>query len=28
LFATHDLLLYRKFTSRTLMCENNKIADS
>jgi cell division transport system ATP-binding protein len=28
LFATHDLLLYSKFPARTLMCENNKIADS
>lgn len=28
LFATHDLLLYSKFPSRTLMCENNRIADS
>ena len=28
LFATHDLLLYSKFPSRTLMCDNNKIADS
>jgi len=28
LFATHDLLLYSKFPSRTLMCENNHIADS
>jgi cell division transport system ATP-binding protein len=28
LFATHDLLLYSKFPSRTLMCENTKIADS
>lgn len=28
LFATHDLLLYSKFPSRTLMCENNQIADS
>lgn len=28
LFATHDLLLYSKFPSRTLMCENNTIADS
>lgn len=28
LFATHDLLLYSKFPSRTLMCENNMIADS
>ena len=28
LFATHDLLLYSKFTARTLLCENNKIADS
>jgi len=28
LFATHDLLLYSKFPARTLMCENNRIADS
>ncbi len=28
LFATHDLLLYSKFPARTLMCENNHIADS
>ena len=28
LFATHDLLLYSKFPSRTLMCDNNQIADS
>jgi len=28
LFATHDLLLYSKFPARTLLCENNKIADS
>ncbi len=28
LFATHDILLYSKFPSRTLMCENNHIADS
>jgi cell division transport system ATP-binding protein len=28
LFATHDLLLYSKFPSRTLMCENHQIADS
>ena len=28
LFATHDLLLYSKFPGRTLLCENNKIADS
>lgn len=28
LFATHDLLVYSKFPSRTLMCENNTIADS
>ncbi len=28
LFATHDLLLYSKFPSRTLLCENSKIADS
>jgi cell division transport system ATP-binding protein len=28
LFATHDLLLYSKFPSRTLMCENNRISDS
>ncbi len=28
IFATHDLLLYSKFPSRTLMCENNQIADS
>ena len=28
LFATHDLLLYSKFPSRTLMCENKHIADS
>ena len=28
LFATHDILLYSKFPARTLMCENNHIADS
>lgn len=28
LFATHDILLYSKFQARTLMCENNHIADS
>ncbi|MFO0321401.1 MAG: cell division ATP-binding protein FtsE [Bacteroidota bacterium] len=28
LFATHDLLLYSKFPARTLMCENNRLADS
>ncbi len=28
LFATHDLLMYSKFPARTLLCENNKIADS
>ncbi len=28
LFATHDMLLYRKFPSRTLRCENGAIADS
>jgi cell division transport system ATP-binding protein len=28
LFATHDLLLYSKFPARTLLCENNQIADS
>jgi cell division transport system ATP-binding protein len=28
LFATHDLLLYSKFPARTLMCENNRVADS
>jgi cell division transport system ATP-binding protein len=28
LFATHDLLLYSKFPSHTLMYENNTIADS
>lgn len=28
LFATHDILLYSKFPARTLMCENNQIADS
>lgn len=28
LFATHDILLYSKFPARTLMCENNAIADS
>ncbi len=28
LFATHDLLLYSKFPSRTLMCENNCITDN
>lgn len=28
LFATHDLLLYSKFPSRTLMCENGVVADS
>ena len=28
LFATHDILLYSKFPARTLMCENNMIADS
>ena len=28
LFATHDILLYSKFPSRTLMCDNGIIADS
>jgi cell division transport system ATP-binding protein len=28
LFATHDILLYSKFPARTLMCDNNQIADS
>ena len=28
LFATHDLLLYNKFPSRTLKCENGVIIDS
>ncbi len=28
LFATHDILLYSKFPSRTLMCENSTIIDS
>lgn len=28
LFATHDILLYSKFQARTLMCENNQVADS
>jgi cell division transport system ATP-binding protein len=28
IFATHDMLLYNKFPSRTLMCENGKVTDS
>ncbi|GAI57827.1 unnamed protein product, partial [marine sediment metagenome] len=28
IFATHDILLYSKFSARTLMCENATIADS
>jgi cell division transport system ATP-binding protein len=28
LFATHDFLLYQKFPSRTIKCENGKITDS
>lgn len=28
IFATHDILLYSKFSARTLMCENGMIADS
>lgn len=28
LIATHDILLYRKFPSRTLRCENGAIVDS
>lgn len=28
IFATHDILLYSKFPARTLMCENNMVADS
>lgn len=28
LIATHDILLYRKFPSRTLRCENGEIVDS
>lgn len=28
IFATHDMLLYNKFPSRTLNCENNTITDS
>jgi cell division transport system ATP-binding protein len=28
LFATHDILLFNKFPSRTLRCENGKIIDS
>lgn len=28
LFATHDILLYSKFSARTLMCENQMIVDS
>jgi cell division transport system ATP-binding protein len=28
IFATHDMLLYNKFPSRTLLCENGKISDN
>lgn len=28
LFATHDILLYKRFPSRTLTCEQGKITDS
>lgn len=28
IFATHDILLYSKFSARTLMCENGMVADS
>jgi len=28
LFATHDILLYSKFPSRTLMCDNHLVSDS
>ncbi len=28
IFATHDILLYNKFPSRTLRCENGEVSDS